>query len=131
MFCFCCKVVRQARSKSHLANVGVNDWGHLSDKLKQHEDSLEHLTNLRAWVELRVRLRANQTIDKELQEQIKKDTEHWKQVMIRIIVVVKRLAMNNLAFRGTNEKIYEDSNGNFLGFLESIAEFDPTMKHHF
>lgn len=131
MFCFCCKVVRQTRSKSHLANVGVNDWGHLSDKLMQHEDSLEHLTNLRAWVELRVRLRTNQTINKELQEQIKKDTEHWKQVMIRIIDVVKCLAMNNLAFRGTNEKIYEDSNGNFLGFLESIAEFDPTMKHHF
>ena len=74
VFCFCCKVVRQARSKSHLANVGVNDWEHLSDKLKQHEDSLQHLTNLRAWVELRVRLRTNRTIDKELQEQIKKDT---------------------------------------------------------
>ncbi|XP_050387189.1 uncharacterized protein LOC126803423 [Argentina anserina] len=131
VFCFCCKVVRQARSKSHLADVGVDDWGHLGEKLKQHEETAEHYANLRAWAELRVRLRTNQTIDKELQEQIKKDTEHWQQVMIRIIAVVKCLAMHNLAFRGTNEKIYEDSNGNFLGFLESIAEFDPIMKHHF
>ncbi|KAL6509342.1 hypothetical protein OROGR_022652 [Orobanche gracilis] len=112
------------RAKSNLASVGVDDWVHLGEKLKQHEDSLEHLTNLRAWAELQVRLRTNQTIDKELQEQIKKDTEHWKQVMIRIIAVVKRLAMNNLAFRGKNEKIFEDSNGKFLGFLESISEFD-------
>ncbi|XP_062011911.1 uncharacterized protein LOC133728519 [Rosa rugosa] len=117
--------------KSQLANEGINDWKHLGDKLKQHEKSREHLSNLRAWNELRVRLSTNQTIDKELQEQIKKDTEHWKEVMVRVISVIKRLAMNNIAFRGTNEKIYEDSNGNFLGFLESIGEFDPIMKHHF
>ena len=51
--------------------------------------------------------------------------------MIRVIFVVKRLVMNNLAFCGTNEKINENSNRIFLGFLESIAEFDQTMKHHF
>ncbi|XP_063948198.1 uncharacterized protein LOC135152270 [Daucus carota subsp. sativus] len=124
-------MIKTARSKSNLASVGVDDWVHLGEKLKQHEDSLEHLTNLKAWAELQVRLKTNQTIDKELQEQIKKDTEHWRHVMIRIIAVVKRLAMNNLAFRGENEKIFEDSNGNFLGFLESIAEFDQTMQHHF
>lgn len=131
VFCFCCKVVKKIRAKSNLASVGVDDWVHLGEKLKQHEDSHEHLINLRAWAELQVRMKTNQTIDKELQEQIKKDTDHWRHVMIRIIAVVKRLAMNNLAFRGKHEKIFEDSNGNFLGFLESIAEFDPVMKHHF
>ena len=70
-------------------------------------------------------------MDRELQELIKKDTDHWKQVMVRIIAIVKCLPINNLAFRGTNEKIYEDSNGNLLGLLEMIAEFDPIMKQHF
>ncbi|XP_050130318.1 uncharacterized protein LOC126606952 [Malus sylvestris] len=92
--------------------------------------SKEHLTNLRTWVELKSRLTTNQTIDKEFQMRIKKETNHWKQVMLRIIVVVKCLAIRNLAFCGTNERPYEDCNGNFLGLLEMIAEFDPIMQKH-
>ena len=67
MFCFCCKIVRHVRFKSQIETIGVDDWKHLSEKIKLREDSSEHFTNLRAWVELRVRLGTNQTIDKELQ----------------------------------------------------------------
>ncbi|KAL9154317.1 hypothetical protein ABFS82_10G106500 [Erythranthe guttata] len=131
VFCFCCKLFKVMHTRSNLASEGVNDWKHLGDKLKQHEHSVEHLTNLRACVELEMRLNKNKTIDKDLQEQIRKDTKHWKHVMLRIIAVVKCLATHNLAFRGTHEKIYEDSNGNFLGMLEMIADFDPIMQEHF
>ncbi|XP_020258812.1 uncharacterized protein LOC109835238 [Asparagus officinalis] len=95
VFCFCCKLFKTMNSRSQLTSEGIRDWKHLGEKLRQHESSIEHLTNL------------------------------------RIIAVVKCLATHNLAFRGTNEKIYEDGNGNFLGLLEMIAEFDPVMQHHF
>lgn len=62
---------------------------------------------------------------------IKKNTDHWKEVLVRIISVVKCLAKNNLAFLGTNENLYEESNQNFLGVIEMIAEFDHAMKKHF
>ncbi|XP_042387582.1 zinc finger MYM-type protein 1-like [Zingiber officinale] len=131
VFCICCKLFKVIHTKSNLAREGVNDWKHLCDKLKQHENSVEHLTNLRAFVELQMRLKKTLTIDKEIQEQIKKDTKHWKHIMLRIVAVVKCLAIHNLAFRGTHDKIYEDSNGNFLGLLEMIADFDPIMQEHF
>ena len=39
----------------------------------------------------------NETIAKNIQEQINKEKDHWKKVLLRIIVVVKILGKNNLA----------------------------------
>ena len=82
------------------------------------------------WIELEKRLGKHQTIDKSIQEQVNKEREHWRRVLLMIIAIVKTLAKNNLPFRGSYEKIYQESNGLFLSIVEMIAEFEPTMQEH-
>ena len=64
----------------------MNDWKHLSEKLKEHDNSVEDITNMNIWNETRVRLRKNKGIDKDLQERMQRK-EHWRQVLIIIIII--------------------------------------------
>ncbi|XP_062112516.1 uncharacterized protein LOC133823684 [Humulus lupulus] len=115
---------------NQLGNEGIKEWKNLGARLKTHETSHKHIVNMNAWIVLELRLANNKTIDKSVQERINKEKEHWRNVLVRIIAIVKNLAKNNLAFRGNNEKIYQENNGIFLSLIEMIAEFDPIMQEH-
>jgi hypothetical protein len=109
---------------------GCNDWKHLGGKLEKHELTPEHIKNMNTWLEALRRMSRNDGIDNMMMEQIKKEKLHWRAVMTGILAVVQYLAENNGAFRGKTEKLYQPNNGNFLGLIEMLAKFDPTMQEH-
>jgi hypothetical protein len=59
-----------------------------------------------------------------------REKDNWRKVLFRIVGIVKFLAKHHLAFHGSNNKLYDDSNGNFLGLVEMLAEFDPVIQGH-
>jgi hypothetical protein len=130
VFCFNCKVFTNGDRKGMLANDGFNNWSHLGERLREHEKSADHVMNMTSWYELRNRLQKDQTIDKVAQRQFQKEKEHWRKVLFRIVCIVKFLAKQNLAFRGHNSKLHDASNGNFLGLIEMLVEFDPVIQEH-
>ncbi|XP_071728767.1 uncharacterized protein [Rutidosis leptorrhynchoides] len=99
-------------------------------RLRTHETSPVHLENMTKWYDMRKILKLNETIDKLQYEQMKKERDYWMQVLLRIVAVVKFLAKHSLAFRGSKEKLYQKGNGNFLGLIEMLEEFDPVIKEH-
>ncbi|XP_050147476.1 uncharacterized protein LOC126622803 [Malus sylvestris] len=130
VFCFCCKLFKKGPLKGQLANDGYIDWTYLNVRLKEHENSFDHISNMTTWIDLRLRLQKNETIDKVVQDQIKKEKEHWRELLRRLISIVKYLAKYTLAFRGNNDKLYQENNGNFMGLVQMMAESDPLIKNH-
>lgn len=129
VYCFCCKIFSDF-SNAKLSTCGFNDWNHLSEHLKLHEKSKIHFRNLHLWSDLLERLRKDKTVDSEFQNLLKRETKHWRDVIERIIYSIQFLAEQNLAFRGSSNKLFERNNGNFLKCIEMISRFDPIMSAH-
>ena len=69
-------------------------------------------------------------INTSLEIQFQIEREYWHSVLKRIVSTVKFLSTRGLAFRGQNEQINSEQNGNYLGILELISEFDPFLSNH-
>ena len=52
---------------------------------------------------------------------------YWCKVLMRIVSTVKFIAERGLAFRGADEVVGSPNNGNYLGILELLAEYDTFL----
>ncbi|XP_047123044.1 zinc finger MYM-type protein 1-like [Hydra vulgaris] len=113
-----------------LEGTGLNDWKNIGAFLSSHEKSNSHLVNFQMWKELDIRLSTEKTIDHINQQKINEKEQYWQRILERLNALIRVLATQNLTFCGTNEKLYNNANGNFLKFVEYLALFDPLMNEH-
>lgn len=124
VFCLPCKLFSKTSSQY---TTGFSDWKHIGTCLETHENSNEHKKSMLVWL---TRKENKSVVDKQLQEQLRKETEYYHNVLKRVIAVVKFLSIRGLAFRGSEEVFGSPHNGNFMGALELLAEFDPFIREH-
>ena len=69
-------------------------------------------------------------VDSQLALQIDSENQYWRHVLQRVVSVIKFLAERELAFRGKNKLLGSPQNGNFLGLIEVLGEYDAFIANH-
>ncbi|KZS09232.1 Uncharacterized protein APZ42_026597 [Daphnia magna] len=128
IFCFPC-ILFSLPSSTKFGDpcVGFKDWKHGDSSLRQHEDSKSHKTNAPT---LTLRRRLFGKIDQHIEEVRSTEGSYWKSLLLRVVAVIKFLCERGLPLRGDNELIGSPKNGNFLGILELMSQFDPFICNH-
>lgn len=122
--CFCCRIF--APTVVGIASAkGVNDWRHLTDRIKHHKCSASHLKNLTKWKTMSVQ--SSSTIDNQLLQHFKNEKERLKQVFRRLISFILFFARQNIAFTGSSSSIHDinGKNGNILQLIHTVARKLP------
>lgn len=123
------KTCRSKLAKSTGFSPKVISWKKLYGRLPSHEQSPDHMAMYCQWKTLKESLKGR-GVDAQIQQQIQSEAEKWKAILERVLHVTLFLASRGLPFRGDNVTIGDVSNGNFLGILEVIAQYDDVTREH-
>lgn len=126
VFCFPCKLFSNDLDNVFVKN-GFNNWKKTDIALKSHENSKEHHECVMKWLDHSSK---NSRIDKNKEESMKSETKYWTEVLKRVISVIRFLTERGLPIRGKDEIFGSPKNGNYLGLLELLADYDAFMKDH-
>jgi len=127
VYCFFCKLMGSRGAGSQFVRDGFCDWKHATDRLGAHEQSKDHIE---AVLSTSCRAKKAGRMDTELAHEIDRHEHYWRSLLKRLVSVLKYTCERGLALRGDNEIIGSPHNGNYLGLLELLAEYDDFLGQH-
>lgn len=125
VYCYVCKLFSTVHS--HFTDDGFCDWKNATSRLIDHETSKAHLN---AVIVFAGRVKEIGQIDQELTRQAEDVAKYWREVLRRLISVIVFISERGLAIRGENETLGSPKNGNYLGILELVAQYDEFLRDH-
>lgn len=127
IFCFNCLLFGRYSDKTFFNSGGFNDWKNVGRSIKTHELPKPHLLNN---VTFKQRVKRMSSIDESFENVEESEIAYWREVLYRIVEVIKFLSARGLAFRGKDQQLNSKHNGNYLGIIELMSKFDPFLKQH-
>lgn len=126
VYCFHCTLMNASKDAFSQPS-GFSSWQLAGQRIKTHEQSASHRDSI-----LRSCTRQNEhaRVDQGLQQQLLEQKKYWINVLRRVVAIVKFLAQRGMPFRGDDDQLGSIHNGNFLGIMELIAQFDPFLDSH-
>jgi len=127
IFCIYCKLFGQNLSNLLFTEYGFNDWKH-THLVENHEKSTSHYAAAQIYAQKLAQ--DDDSLKAQLSKQIQAETNYWREILKRLLSVIRFLSSRGLPFRGSNQTIGSSTNGNYLGLLELIAEYDTLLHSH-
>jgi len=119
---------------SKLALDGFINWKKVSERIPEHDNSNIHKKYFCSWKILEMSICEGKAIDIELQNEIKLEENHWRLVLKAIIDIIMHLAMENSAFRGTDELVSNigksNQSGKFLNLVNLVSHYNESLRIH-
>ena len=95
-------------------------------RITTHERSDSHLIAVKKGFE---NAKAHH-VDSAIAKQLENEQQYWIELLKRIVAVVTFLAERGHPFRGHTELFGQKDNVNYLGLLELLSQFDPSLAEH-
>ncbi|XP_065665622.1 uncharacterized protein LOC136087044 [Hydra vulgaris] len=112
---------------SLLATSEFSGWMNILRALESHDETVDHKNNMLIWL---TRKNNINVIDKNLESEIRKSVEYYYNVLIRVVAIFKFLSERTMSLKGHDEMWGSPRNGNFMGLIELISDFDLFLREH-
>lgn len=126
VFCYVCKFFGW-NIHSVFVKRGFSNWKKGEETISGHESSKDHGQCMLDWKNF---LHKDSHVDKGISDTMELEVNYWREVLKQVVSAIRYLAERGLPFRGSDETFGSPNNGNYLGALELISEYDPFLKRY-
>lgn len=134
LFCFVCLAFSKNDNSPFVK--GFNERRHMHQRVSEHEASNSHDIATKAFFLFKSEKRIDQILFNEQLTLRKQQVENRRNVLSRIIDIVKFIGKRGLAARGSKQEAAyslenpNEDHGNFLDLITLVCNYDSTLNEH-
>lgn len=128
-FCFPCRIFGKHVKHDTFVSTGLQNWKKALELFKDHEKTPAHKASMVSWHGYKASA-AHGSVIEQLDSASEQEIKERRQYLSRVVAVSKFLGKQNIPFRGHDESMSSNNQGNFLECMNLLKEFDPFLQSY-